>query len=64
MKSISRFQQFPEEANRIGQILFWLFPYEQETFRRRPTRPHRTSRGATNVRVYQDVRQASRVGVQ
>ncbi len=61
MKSMKRFQQFPDEASRIGHILFWLFPYEQDTFRRK-ARAHRATREGAYVRAYQGVRQISRVG--
>jgi hypothetical protein len=48
--SMKRFQQFPNESAKVGQILFWLFPYEQDTFRRRKNRVQGGSRGAANVR--------------
>ena len=59
---MKRFQQSPDEANRLGHILFWLFPYEQETFRRGKTRTRRPNRNLDYVRAYENVRQISRVG--
>jgi hypothetical protein len=59
---MKRFQHSPDEANRLGHILFWLFPYEQETFRRGKTRTRRPKRNFGYGRAYGDVRQLSRVG--
>ena len=59
---MKRFQQFPKESAKVGQILFWLFPYEQNTFGRHQTRANRTTRGAANVRGYQGTPQLSRAG--
>ena len=60
---MKRFQQFPNESAKIGQILFWLFPYEQSTFCRRTARARRATRGVAYVRAYQEARQMSRAGV-
>jgi hypothetical protein len=60
LKSMKRFQQFPDESAKVGQILFWLFPYEQNTFYRRRTRSNRVTRGAADVRVRQGERQINR----
>jgi hypothetical protein len=38
---MKRFQRFPDEASRIGHILFWLFPYEQDALAPRSTRDPR-----------------------
>jgi hypothetical protein len=62
LKFMKRFQQFPNESAKIGQILFWLFPYEQSTFCRRGTGAQRATRGAASVRGYQGSRQFNRVG--
>jgi hypothetical protein len=59
---MKRFQQFPKESAKVGQILFWLFPYEQNTFNRRQTRAHRAPRGAAYVHAYQGIPQISRAG--
>jgi len=59
---MKRFQQFPNETAKVGQILFWLFPYEQNTFNRRQTRAQRATRGAAYVRAYQGTSQISRAG--
>jgi hypothetical protein len=49
--SMKRFQPFPNESAKVGQILFWLFPYEQDTFRRRKSRVQRGgSRSGAQVR--------------
>jgi hypothetical protein len=63
LKTMKRFQQPPNESAKIGQILFWLFPYEQSTFSRRGTLAHRTTRGATYGRGNQGTRQFNRAGV-
>jgi hypothetical protein len=60
---MKRFQQFPKESAKVGQILFWLFPYEQNTFSRRQTRAHRAARGMAHVRAYQGMPPISRAGV-
>ena len=60
---MKRFRQFSDETNRVGHILFWLFPYEQDTFRRSRTPGHRATRTGAYVRAYQNVRQVSRAGV-
>jgi hypothetical protein len=59
---MKRFQQFPKESAKVGQILFWLFPYEQNTFNRHLNRAHRATRGAAYVRAYQGTPQLSRAG--
>jgi hypothetical protein len=59
LKSMKRFQKFPDESAKIGQILFWLFPYEQKTFSRRGTRANRAP-GAAYLRGYQGAPQISR----
>jgi len=60
---MKRFQQFPDEAARIGHILFWLFPYEQDTFRRGGTRVRRPTRGFAQARTSVGVRQIGRAGL-
>ena len=60
---MKRLQQFPDESAKVGQILFWLFPYEQNTFCRRQIRPHRAARGVASIRASQEARQISRAGV-
>jgi hypothetical protein len=60
---MKRFQQLPNETAKIGQILFWLFPYEQNTFCRRQTGAHRATRGAAFIRASQGARQISRASV-
>jgi hypothetical protein len=60
---MKRFQQFPNESAKVGQILFWLFPYEQNTFYRRQTRADRATRGIASVRASQRARQISHAGV-
>jgi hypothetical protein len=60
---MKRFQQFPNESARIGQILFWLFPYEQSTFSRRGTGTQRATRGAAYIRGNRSIRQFNRAGV-
>jgi hypothetical protein len=61
---MKRFAQLPNESAKIGQILFWLFPYEQGTFDRRATGAQRATRGAATLRGYQGTRQSNRVGAQ
>jgi hypothetical protein len=60
---MKRFHQLPNESARIGQILFWLFPYEQSTFSRRGAGVHRAARGAASVRGNHRTRQFNRAGV-
>ena len=60
---MKRFQQSLNESAKVGQILFWLFPYEQNTFSRRQTRADRATRGVASIRASQGTRQFSRVGV-
>jgi hypothetical protein len=60
---MKRFQQFPDESAKIGQILFWLFPYEQNTFCRHQNQAHRATRGAAYVRAHPGARQISHAGV-
>ena len=57
---MKRFEQIPNESAKVGQILFWLFPYEQNTFYRRRIRSGRVTRGVADVRAYQGERQISR----
>ena len=59
---MKRFRQLPDETNRVEHILFWLFPYEQGTFRRGRSRANRPVGNSGYVRTYQDSRRASRIG--
>jgi hypothetical protein len=59
---MKRFQQLPTESAKIGRILFWLFPDDQNMFYRRGTWAHRATLGATSVRGHHGARQFNRAG--
>jgi len=61
IKTYETLSTISHESAKVGQILFWLFPYEQSTFSRRKTRTNRVSRGSNNVRMYRGEREIDRV---
>ena len=44
---MKRSRRFPDEATRIGHILFWLFPYEQDALGNRKARGNRGTQTPT-----------------
>ena len=58
LKSMKRFQQFPDDSAKVDQILFWLFPYEQKTFSRPRSRAQRPNRVAAHVQVSREISRA------